>query len=464
MPYDLIVIGSGPGGYSAAIRAGQYGLKTVLVEKQAKLGGTCLLVGCIPTKSLLQTADVWERFVHSEQEGIRCENTRLDYPKVKERKDGIVNKHSKGVEMLLKRAKVERISGFGVLKGGGKVEVRSDSGTQTIEAKNILIATGSEARMLPGLEPDSEFILTNIEILNLTAVPKSLIVIGAGAVGVEFASIFRRFGSEVTVIEMLPRIVPVEDEDISRELERSFRKQKIRVETAARAENIQKTGQGVKLALTTRDGKQETLEAEKLLVAVGRKPNSEQIGLENTKVELDRGYIKVDDYQRTAEPGAYAIGDVVAGTPQLAHVATREGMIAVAHMAGKPAVPINKRRIPGCTYTEPGIGSVGATEAQARAEGYQVKVGRFPFGGNSRATILGRHEGFIKVVADERYGEILGVHIIGPEAFELIAEAVAAMEAEATVDVMMQTIHAHPTLYEAVGEAFNAVYGLSINA
>jgi len=464
VPYDLIVIGSGPGGYSAAIRAGQYGLKTALVEKQPRLGGTCLLVGCIPTKALLHTADVWERFEHSDKEGILCENPRLDYPKVKGRKDEIVAKHSGGVAMLLKRAKVERIAGFATLKGGGQVEVQSEGGTQTLEARNIIIATGSEARMLPGLEPDPEVILTNIEILDLNAVPKSLIIIGAGAVGVEFASIFKRFGAEVTVIEMLPRIVPVEDEDISKELERNFRKQKVRVETGARAENIRKTDGGVSLTLTTRDGKQEQLQAEKLLVAVGRKPNTEKIGLENTKVELDRGFIKVNEHQQTAEPGVYAIGDVVAGTPQLAHVATREGMIAVAHMAGKPAVPINKNRIPGCTYTEPGVASVGLTEAQARAQGRQVKVGRFPFAGDSRATILGHHEGFVKVVTDAQYGEILGVHIIGPEAFELIGEAVTAMEAEATVEVMMQTIHAHPTLYEAMGEAFNAVYGLSINA
>jgi dihydrolipoamide dehydrogenase len=259
-------------------------------------------------------------------------------------------------------------------------------------------------------------------------------------------------------------VVPVEDEDVSKELDRAFRKQKIRVETGARAENIQKIGKCARLTLTTKDGKQEQLEAEKLLVAVGRKPNTETIGLENTRVQLDRGFIKVGPYQETGEPGVYAIGDVVAGTPQLAHVATMEGMIAVAHMAGKPATPINKNRIPGCTYTEPGIGSVGLTEAQARAQGFQVRVGRFPFAGNSRATILGKHEGFIKVVSDEKYGEILGVHIIGPEAFELIAEAVTAMNAEATVQTMMQTIHAHPTLYEAVGEAFNAVYGLSINA
>ncbi len=464
MAYDLIVIGSGPGGYSAAIRAGQYGLKTALVERQPRLGGTCLLVGCIPTKAWLQAAEVWQRFVHSEAEGIRCENPRLDFPKVKERKDGIVQKHSKGVEMLLKRAKVERITGFATLKGGGKVEVASDSGARTLEAKNIIVATGSEARMLPGLAPDRETILTNIEILELTQVPKSLIVIGAGAVGVEFASMFRRFGSEVTVIEMLPRAVPLEDEDISKELERNFRKQKIRVETGARAADIQKVGSCVRLKLITKDGKEEQLEAEKLLVAVGRRPNTENIGLENTRVQLDRGFIKVDEHQQTAEPGVYAIGDVVMGTQQLAHVATREGMIAVAHIAGKPAVPVNKNRVPGCTYTEPGIGSVGLTEAQARAAGYKVRVGRFPFAGNSRATILGHHEGFVKVVAEETLGEILGVHIIGPDAYELIAEAVAAMESESTVDVMMQAIHAHPTLYEAVGEAFNAVYGLSINA
>ena len=464
MPYDLIVIGSGPGGYSAAIRAGQYGLKTALVEKQPRLGGTCLLVGCIPTKSLLQTADVWERFVHSEQEGIHCENPRLDYPKVKDRKDGIVSKHSKGVELLLKRAKVERISGYATLKGGGKVEVRGASGAQTLETKNVIVATGSEARMLPGLAADPEFILTNIEILDLTAVPKSLIIIGAGAVGVEFASIFRRFGAEVTVIEMLPRIVPVEDEDISKELDRNFRKQGIRVETGARAENIQRTDTGVKFEVALADGKRETVEADALLVAVGRRPLTGDVGLEGTRVQLDRGFVKVDPMQRTGEPGVYAIGDIVAGTPQLAHVATAEGMVAIGHIAGKPVAPLNKNRIPSATYTEPGIGSVGLTEAQARAQGYKVKIGKFPFAANSKASILGRHDGFVKIVANEEYGEILGVHIIGPEAFELIGEGVLSMEAEATVETLMHTIHAHPTIYEAVGEAFNAVYGLAINA
>ncbi len=469
MTYDLIVIGSGPGGYSAAVRAGQYGLKTAVIEKDAKLGGTCLHVGCIPTKSLLHTADVWEYFKHSAEQGIQCENPKLDYPKVLDRKNKIVAKHAKGVEFLMKKNKVETIKGFGSLKGRTangllQVEVKADSGTQTLEAKNVIIATGSDARMLAGLKADPKIILTNIEILDLPVVPKTMVIIGAGAVGVEFASIFNRFGTKVTVLEMLPRIVPAEDEEVSKELERYFKKTGIRCETGAKAENISSNGKTVRISVALANGKREELEAETLLVAVGRRPLTENIGLEKTKVELDRGFIKVNEYQQTGEPNVYAIGDVVAGTPQLAHVATMEGMVAVAHMAGKPAKPINRNRIPGCTYTEPGIGSVGLTEAQARAQGFNVKVGKFPFAANSKASILGRHEGFVKIVADEKFGEILGVHIIGPQAFELISEGVAAMEAEATVETLMNTIHAHPTLYEAMGEAFNNVYGLAINA
>jgi dihydrolipoamide dehydrogenase len=467
--YDLIVIGSGPGGYSAAVRAGQYGLKTAIIEKDAKLGGTCLHVGCIPTKALLHTAELWTFANHSAEEGITIEKPVLNYPKVIERKNGIVQKHAKGVDFLMKKNKVEVVPGFGTIKGvrpdGIKlVEVKGDKGTQVLETKNVLIATGSEARMLPGLQPDADRILTNIEILNMTAIPKSLMIIGAGAVGVEFASMFQRFGSQVSIFEMLPRLVPVEDEEVSKELERVFKKNKIRVETGAKCENVEKTATGVKMKVTLSSGKVEEVEAEKLLVAVGRSPNTAKIGLENTKILPDRGFIKVNEYQETAEPGIYAIGDVVAGTPQLAHVASMQGMVAVAKMAGKPAKPINRNHIPGATYTEPGIGSVGLTEAQAKAAGYKVKVGKFPFMANSKATILGSHDGFVKVVADEKYGEILGVHIIGPQAYELISEAVAAMEAEATVETMMHTIHAHPTIYEAVGEAFNNVYGLAINA
>jgi dihydrolipoyl dehydrogenase len=464
MTYDVIVLGSGPGGYSAAVRAGQYGLKTAIIEKDPKLGGTCLHVGCIPAKAFLHAADVWQRFLHSTEEGIHCENPRLDFPLVSDRKNKIVSKHAQGVEFLMKKNKVDWLKGYGRLAGPGKIEVASDSGKQTYEARNIVVATGSEARMLPGLTADDKRIFTNIEILNLREVPKSLAILGAGAVGVEFASCFHRFGTKVSMFEMLPRIVPVEDEEVSKELERYFKRSGIRVETGARAENVQKIDNGVRFTVTLADGKQETVEAETLLVAIGRKPITENIGLEGTRVQLDRGFIKVDEYQRTGEPGVYAIGDVVAGTPQLAHVATAEGMVAIAHMAGKPATPVDKTRIPSCTYTEPGIGSIGLTEAQARAQGRRVKIGKFPFAANSKASILGQHTGFVKIVADEAYGEVLGVHIIGPEAFELIGEGVLAMSAEATIDTLIHTIHAHPTLYEAMGEAFNAVYGQAINA
>ncbi|MBV9612811.1 MAG: FAD-dependent oxidoreductase, partial [Acidobacteriaceae bacterium] len=345
MAYDVVVIGSGPGGYSAAVRAGQYGLKTALIEKQARLGGTCLLVGCIPTKALLHTADVWDHFKHPEAQGIQCKDPQLNYPQVLDRKNRIVTKHSKGIEFLMRKNKVDVIKGTARLLGGGRIDVSGEK-PQTVEAKNIILATGSEARMLPGLQPDANLILTNIEILDMPAVPAALGIIGAGAVGVEFASIFNRFGSKVTVLEMLPRLVPVEDEEISKELERHFKKTGIRCETGAKAENIRKNANSVSVTVTLANGTREELQFDKLLVAVGRKPNTENIGLENTRAQLDRGFLIVDPQQRTAEPGLYAIGDIVAGTPQLAHVATAEGMVAVAHIAGKPVRPINRSRIP----------------------------------------------------------------------------------------------------------------------
>ncbi len=464
MSYDLVIIGSGPGGYTAAIRAGQYGLRTAIVEKDPKLGGTCLHVGCIPTKALLHTAEVWEEVLHGKERGVLCDNPRLDLAKAIENKNQVVSKHAKGLEFLMKKNKVEWVRGYGTLNGGGKVEVRDGDQTKTLEAKNIIVATGSTARSLPGLEPDPEFILTNIEILNLSTIPKTLAIVGAGAVGVEFASIFSRFGTKVTVLEMLPRAVPLEDEEISKELQRVFKKNGIRVETGAKVDNVRKAGGGVRFTVALSNGKTEEMEADKLLVAVGRKPKTDGIGLEATRVELDRGFVKVDQWMQTAEPGVYAIGDVVAGSPLLAHVASAEGLVAVGRMAGKPVRPINHKRIPNCTYTEPGIGSVGYSEAEARAAGFKVRIGKFPFMANSKATILGRHDGFIKVVADEKFGEILGVHIIGPVATDLIAEAVAAMEAEATVDTLMSTIHPHPTVSEAMSDAFNSVYGLAINA
>lgn len=462
MTYDVAVIGSGPGGYSAAVRAGQYGLKTALIERQARLGGCCLLVGCIPTKALLHTADVWDYFKQPEAQGIQCKDPQLNYSQVLDRKNKIVSKHSKGIDFLMRKNKVDVIKGTARLLGGGRIEITGDK-PQTVEAKNIILATGSEARMLPGIQPDPNLILTNIEILDMPAIPKTIGIIGAGAVGVEFASIFNRFGSKVTLLEMLPRLVPVEDEEISKELERHFKKTGIRCETGAKAENIRKGADDVSLSVTLANGQKEEMSFDKLLVAVGRKPNTENVGLENTKAQLDRGFVLVDGYQRTGEPGLYAIGDIVAGTPQLAHVATAEGMVAVGAIRGKAVRPINRNRIPGATYTDPGIGSVGLSEAQARVQGFKVKIGKFPFAANSKATILDKHEGFVKVVAEERFGEILGVHIIGPEAFELVSEAVTAMESEATVESMMATIHAHPTIYEAIGEAFNNVHGLAIN-
>ncbi len=464
MDYDLLIIGSGPGGYVAAVRAGQYGLKVGVIEKDDKLGGTCLHVGCVPTKALLHHAELYEHALHGEEWGIKHKGIELDFARINERKGEIVSKHAKGVEFLFKKHKVEKIRGFGRLLGGGKVEVGAGDDRRTLSAKNIILATGSVARMLPGLEADPKRILTNIEILDLKQVPKSLAIIGAGAVGVEFASIFRSFGSEVTILEMLPRLVPVEDEEVSKELARAFRKKGIQLEVGAKVDKVSNGRGGINLDYVDAQGEKKKLSAEKLLVAVGRKPNTEKVGIENTKIKMDRDFVVTDEWMRTAETGVYAIGDIVAGTPQLAHTAQMEGLVVVARIAGKPVEPINYLQNPGATYCEPQIGSVGLTEAKAREKGYNVKVGKFPFGGNSKASILGQHGGFVKVVADEKFGEILGVHIIGPAATELISEAVVAMSSEATVESMMSTIHSHPTLSEAVQEGFNSVYGLSINA
>ncbi len=466
MTYDVIIIGSGPGGYSAAVRAGQYGLKTALIEKDSRLGGCCLLVGCIPTKSFLHTADVWDRFVHSDAEGIHCENPRLDFPLVLDRKNKIVAKHSKGIEYLLKKNKVDWIKGYARLAGPGRVEVTADGGTQILETKNVVLATGSEARMLPGLKPDARRILTNIEILDLKEVPKTLAILGAGAVGVEFASCFQRFGTKVSIFEMLPRIVPVEDEEVSKELARVFKKTGIRVETGARVDNVENVGTGVRFQVTLADGKVEAMAADALLVAIGRKPNTDNIGLEGTGVQLERGFIKVDPYQRTGEPGVYAIGDVVAGTP-CSWRTRRDGGgngrdRAHRRQAGGPLEQESDSR---SNLYGTGHRQRGAYRGSGAGSGVQgKKIGKFPFAANSKASILGQHDGFVKIVADEQYGEVLGMHIIGPQAFELIGEGVLAMEAEATVETLMHTIHAHPTIYEAVGEAFNAVYGLAINA
>jgi dihydrolipoamide dehydrogenase len=466
--YDVAIIGSGPAGYTAAIRAGQHGLKTALIEKDAKLGGTCLHVGCIPTKALLFNAELWDHLKEAKEFGIEgVSGAKLNWPAIQDRKNKIVAKHAKGLEFLMRKNKVETISGYGRLTGpagGGvhTVEVESGGKKSSVRTKNVVLATGSEARLLPGLQADDR-ILTNIEILGLSEIPKSLVVVGAGAVGVEFASIFKSFGTDVTVLEMLPRIVPLEDEDISRELARNYRKREIPCHTSATVEKVEKTKAGIAVTFSA-DGKPQRLEAEKILIAVGRKPRTENIGLEKTRIRPDRGFIKTDKWMQTEEPGIYAVGDIVAGFPQLAHSGGMEGIVAVTKIAGKTGKPIDRNKIPNATYCHPEIGSVGLSEAKAREAGYNVKVGKFPFTANSRASIVGQHEGFIKVVSDARYGEILGVHIIGPQATELIAEAVAAMELEATVEDLMFTIHAHPTLAEAMLDATSSVYGMAINA
>ncbi|GAC1435470.1 MAG: dihydrolipoyl dehydrogenase [Terriglobales bacterium] len=467
--YDVVLIGSGPAGYTAAIRAGQYGLKTALIEKDALLGGTCLHVGCIPTKALLFNAEIWDHLKAAKEFGIEGIDARkLNWPAVQDRKSKIVLKHAKGLEFLMKKNKVETIKGYGKLTGPAQngvftVEVKSADGkTSQIKAKKVIVSTGSDARMIPGLEPDSK-ILTNIEILSMGEVPKSLIIVGAGAVGVEFASIFNSFGTQVTILEMLPRLVPVEDEEVSKELARVYRKRGINFHNGAKVEKVEKTKSGVAVTFSV-EGKQQKIEAEKILIAVGRKPRTENIGLEKTRIKADRGFIKTNEWMETAEPGIYAIGDIVLGTPQLAHVGAMEGIVAVSKIAGKEAKPIDPQKIPNATYCHPEIGSVGLTEAKAKELGHDVKVGKFPFTANSRASIVGQHEGFIKIVSDAKYGEILGVHIMGPQATELISEAVAAMELEATVEDLMWTIHAHPTLAEAMLDASNSVYGMAINA
>jgi len=461
------VVGGGPAGYTCAIRAAQYGLKVALIEKTDKLGGTCLHWGCIPTKSMLFSAEIWDHLKHSSRYGIDVTGAKLNWKGVLDRKNEVITKHTKGLEFLMKKNKITTFQGYGRLTGPAKegvhvIDVDRDGKKETVKGKKVALATGSDARMLPGYKPD-DTILTNMEILTIDHVPKSMVVIGSGAVGVEFASIFNSFGCEVTIIEALPRMVPVEDEDVSKELLRAYKKRGITIHVSAKVDKIEKTKDGVNVHFTKSDGKGEIKAAEKVLVAVGRAPRTTDIGIERTKINLDRGFVTTNEWMETTEPGMFAVGDVVAGLPQLAHVGAMCGLVVAAKLAGKYARPVRRDRIPGCTYCDPQIGSVGLTEAQAKEKGFQVKVGKFPFAGNSKATILDSHDGFVKVVADAKYGEVLGVHIIGPNATELIAESVTAMELEATVEEMMFTIHAHPTLAESMLDGFSSVEGMAIN-
>jgi dihydrolipoamide dehydrogenase len=460
--FDVTIIGSGPGGYVAAVRAGQLGLRTAIVEKDKNLGGTCLLRGCIPTKALLHTADVLEEFKHANSIGVTASGVSLDFGQAQKNKNKIVLKGSKGVEFLMKKNKVQVFKGAARIDGPGRITVTSEGGpAQVIETRNTIIATGSVPRSLPNLPIDGRQIITSDEILELTEVPKSLVVLGAGAVGVEFASMYARFGADVTLIELLPRLLPIEDEEVSAILAKAFKKQGIKVFTGTNFESA--TAEEGRVRVTARVGEESReFAAEKLLVAIGRRAYTDGLGLENTRIEVERGYIKVDAFMRTAEPNVYAIGDVIP-TPWLAHVASAEGILAVETIAEKEARPINYDRVPNCTYCQPEVASIGLTEAKARERGYDVQVGRFSIPVLAKAQIVGAAEGLVKVVSDKKYDEVLGLHIIGPSATEMIVEGGAALQMEATVEEMINMIHAHPTVSESIHEAFEDAHGMVIH-
>ena len=464
--YDVTIIGSGPGGYVAAVRAGQLGLKVAIVEKEkdARLGGTCGLRGCIPTKALLQSAHLYEKAGHFEQFGLKVEGLSYDFEKVQKYKNDVVSKNSAGVTYLMKKNKVTVFNGFGKITGKGKIEVALDGGkTETIETKNIIIATGSVVRPIPGFETDGKQVVNSDQILELNKVPKSMLVLGSGAVGVEFASVYSRFGCETTVVELMDRIVPAEDAEVSKELQRVFKKRGINCLTSLKMDKIEKSKKGVKVSGKDAKSADVALEAEMLLVAIGRMPYTENLGLENTKVVVNpRGTVKVNEYCETDEPNVFAIGDVI-DTAWLAHLASKEGILVVEKIAGKKVEPINHRLVPNCTYCDPEVASVGLTEAKAKEEGYDVKIGKFPFSASGKARILGETDGFVKIVSEKKYDEVLGVHIIGPHATELLAEACVAMQLESTADELGRTIHAHPTVSESVMEAAEGVHDLTIH-
>ena len=467
-PYDVVVIGAGTGGYVAAIRSAQLGKKVAVVEKQASLGGTCLIWGCIPTKALLEHAHAFTVVKDSDEWGIAIPYgaPAIDMRQVHARKDKIVSGLTRGVEFLFKKNKIDWIKGTARLAGEGRVDV-FEGDRQLLEAKEIIIATGSSPRSVPGIEVDHRRIITSDDAIHLAQVPESLVIMGSGAVGVEFASIYRRFGSAVTLIELQPRLVPVEDEAVSAELEKSFKKQGIRSLTGTRVVSATATATGVTIEVLTPDGTSEVLNAERLLVATGRGPVTTGLEAEARGIEMEYGFIKVDAMYRTSVPHVSAVGDVIAidglTHPQLAHVSSAEGMLVAERLAGKDVQPLNYGHVPGCTYCDPEIGSVGLTEAEARAKGYTVRVGSFPFGVLGRARMTGEVEGFVKIVADTRYDEILGVHMIGPRSTELVAEAVMAMRLECTVEELIKTVHAHPTFSEAIAEAAHAVHGAAIH-
>jgi dihydrolipoamide dehydrogenase len=467
--FDVVIIGSGTGGYVAAIRAAQLGLSTAVVERAPVLGGTCLNWGCIPTKALLEHAHALKIAQQWKEWGLTLgQAVTLDMGQVHARKDKIVKGLTGGVELLFKKNKIEWIKGSARLAGANTVEVTGGQTQKLTVRKEIVVATGSQPRSVPGIEIDRQRIITSDEAIGLKEIPKSIAILGSGAVGVEFASIFRRFGSEVTIIELLPRLVPVEDEAVSAELERSFKKQGIKVMVGVKVTSARAGSAGVDLLAESSDGKSTTLAAEYLLVATGRGPVTNGLGAEEAGLRMERGYVHVDREFRTSVRGISAVGDVITfdqpGHPQLAHLSSAEGIALAERIAGKDFRPLNYDQVPGCTYCDPEIGSVGLTEKEAQARGYDVKVGTFKFGILARARIANEVEGFVKIVSEKKYGEILGVHMIGPRSTELVAEATLALRLECTVEELVRTIHAHPTMSEAVGEAAHASHGAAIHA
>ncbi len=457
--YDVVIIGSGPGGYVAAIRAGQLGMKVAIIELGA-LGGVCLNVGCIPTKSLLHAADLLDEIREAKRFGISVGDVGFDLAGALKHKDAVVKASTEGVAFLMKKNKVEVVTGRGEIVGRGAVRVQlTAGGERTLTAKQIIVSTGGRPRPLPGAEFDRQRILSSTDLLSLKEVPGSLLSIGAGAIGIEFASMFRAFGSQVTVLEALPRIVPNEDEDVSAELAKAFQRRGIKALAGVKIDGIDTSGEKVQVSLIDSSGKPQQISVDKLLVSIGILPNTQGIGLENAGVKLNaRGFIETDGFLRTAADGIYAVGDCTANTPWLAHKASTEGILAIEHIAGLHVAPINYGKIAACTYCRPEIASVGLSEAKAKEQGYTVKVGTFPFSANGKARAIGQNRfGFVKIVAETQYDEILGIHIIGPNATEMISEAGIALSHEATGASLLHTIHAHPTLYEAIGEAAHAL-------
>lgn len=459
MNYDVIVIGSGPGGYVTAIRASQLGMKTAVIEK-AELGGVCLNWGCIPTKALLKSAQVFEYLKHAGDYGLKVDGTAsADFAAVVKRSRDVASGMSKGVQFLMKKNKIDVINGFAKVKPGRKVEVTgADGAVSTLEARHIIIATGGRSRELPNLKQDGKKIIGYREAMVLPQQPKSMIVVGSGAIGVEFAYFYAAMGTKVTIVEFMPTIVPVEDEEVSKQLERSFKKTGIDIHTEASVEAVDTSGAGCKATVKMKDGSTTTLEADIVLSAVGVVANIEGIGLEDVGIATDKGKILVNKYYETNIPGYYAIGDCVPGQA-LAHVASAEGIICVEKIAGMHVDALDYNNIPGCTYCSPEIASVGYTEKKAREAGYEIKVGKFPFSASGKAKAAGAADGFVKVIFDAKYGEFLGAHMIGANVTEMIAEVVAARKLETTGHDIVKTVHPHPTMSEAIMEAAAAAYG-----